>query len=64
MTRSLLVTDAGQPANMAFTTPMLFQMFNVFYVRSDTHSAFYQLFHNPLLFGAVALSILLQVAVI
>ena len=41
-----------------------FQMFNVFNARSDTHSVVYQLFHNPWLFGAVALSVLLQVAVI
>jgi len=39
-------------------------MFNVFNARSDTHSVVYQLFHNPWLFGAVALSVLLQVAVI
>jgi Ca2+-transporting ATPase len=39
-------------------------MFNVFNARSDVHSAFYQLFHNPWLFGAVALSLLLQIAVI
>jgi Ca2+-transporting ATPase len=39
-------------------------MFNVFNARSDTHSAFYRLFHNGWLFGAVALSLALQVAVI
>jgi P-type Ca2+ transporter type 2C len=49
---------------MAFTTLVLFQMFNVFNARSDTHSIFYQLFHNPWLFGAVALSLILHVAVI
>jgi Ca2+-transporting ATPase len=49
---------------MAFTTLIFFQMFNVFNARSDTHSAFYQLFHNRWLFGAVALSIVLQFAVI
>ncbi|MEP7188131.1 MAG: cation-translocating P-type ATPase C-terminal domain-containing protein, partial [Roseiflexaceae bacterium] len=45
-------------------TLFLFQMFNVFNARSDTHSVTYRLFHNPWLFGAVALSVLLQVAVI
>ncbi|MEO8285174.1 MAG: cation-translocating P-type ATPase [Chloroflexota bacterium] len=49
---------------MAFTTLILFQMFNVFNARSDTHSVFYQLFHNPWLWGAVALSVLLQFAVV
>ncbi len=39
-------------------------MFNVFNSRSDTHSAFYQLFHNVWLFGAVALSVVLHVTVI
>jgi Ca2+-transporting ATPase len=74
---TLLVLDAALPGGliagtgdmpygrtMAFTTLMLFQMFNVFNSRSDTHSAFYELFHNVWLWGAVALSLLLQVAVI
>ena len=39
-------------------------MFNVFNARSDQHSVFYQLFHNPWLWGAVALSVALQIAVI
>ena len=49
---------------MAFTTLILFQMFNVFNARSDTRSVLYRLFHNPWLWGAVALSVVLQVAVI
>jgi Ca2+-transporting ATPase len=74
---TLLVLDASLPGGliagsgsveygrtMAFTTLILFQMFNVFNARSDTHSAFYQLFHNRWLWGAVALSVVLQVAVI
>ena len=74
---TLLVLDASLPGGliagtgemaygqtMAFTTLIFFQMFNVFNARSDIHSAFYQLFHNPWLFGAVALSLLLQIAVI
>ncbi len=74
---SLLVLDACLPGGliagsgempyartMTFTTLVLFQMFNVFNARSDTHSAFYELFHNVWLWGAVALSVVLQVAVI
>jgi P-type Ca2+ transporter type 2C len=49
---------------MAFTTLVLFQLFNVFNARSDERSAFAGLFHNPWLWGAVALSLLLHVAVI
>ncbi|MFV9504666.1 MAG: cation-translocating P-type ATPase [Oscillochloridaceae bacterium umkhey_bin13] len=76
-TGTLLVLDAALPGGliegtgtmaygrtMALTTLVLFQMFNVFNARSDTHSAFYRLFHNGWLFGAVALSLVLQVAVI
>jgi Ca2+-transporting ATPase len=62
-----LIAGTGEMAygrTMAFTTLIFFQMFNVFNARSDTHSAFYQLFHNRWLFGAVALSIVLQFAVI
>ncbi|WP_029214458.1 cation-translocating P-type ATPase [Kallotenue papyrolyticum] len=56
--------DMPYGRTMAFTTLMLFQMFNVFNARSDTHSAFYELFHNPWLWSAVTLSIILQVTVI
>ncbi|RRR67383.1 MAG: cation-translocating P-type ATPase [Candidatus Viridilinea halotolerans] len=76
-TGTLLVLDASLPGGliagtgtmaygqtMALTTLVLFQMFNVFNARSDTHSAFYRLFHNKWLFGAVALSLVLQVAVV
>ena len=49
---------------MAFTTLVLAQLFNVFNARSDRLSAFHQLFTNPLLWGAIALSIVLQVAVV
>jgi Ca2+-transporting ATPase len=49
---------------MAFTTLMLFQLFNVFNARSDVESAFRGLFANRLLWGAVVLSLLLHVAVI
>ncbi|PVE23731.1 calcium-translocating P-type ATPase, PMCA-type [Microvirga sp. KLBC 81] len=49
---------------MAFTTLMLFQIFNVFNARSDEHSAFQGLFMNHWLWFAVGASLLLQVVVI
>jgi Ca2+-transporting ATPase len=49
---------------MAFTTLMMFQLFNVFNARSDRISAFHRLFHNYLLWGAVGLSLGLHFAVI
>src|SRR5262249_23978772 len=49
---------------MAFTTLVLFQMFNVFNNRSPTRTAFTLAYFNPLLWGAVLLSVLLQVAVV
>ena len=73
----LLVLDASLPGGliegsgnlryaqtMAFTTLMLFQLFNVFNARSDERSAFRGLFHNGWLWGALGLSLALQVAVI
>ncbi|HEX7087533.1 MAG TPA: cation-translocating P-type ATPase C-terminal domain-containing protein, partial [Vicinamibacterales bacterium] len=49
---------------MAFTTLMLYQLFNVFNARSDRDSALPRLFTNPWLLGAVALSLVLHVAVV
>ena len=49
---------------MAFTTLMLFQIFNVFNARSDEQSAFRGLFQNRWLWSAVGLSLALHVAVI
>jgi magnesium-transporting ATPase (P-type) len=49
---------------MAFTTLVLAQLFNCFNARSDRMSAFDHLFTNRLLWGAVALSAALQVAVV
>lgn len=76
-TGTLLVLDASLPGGliagsgsmeygrtMAFTTLVMFQAFNVLNARSDTRSAFSQLFRNAWLFGAVALSLALHVAVI
>ena len=74
---TLLVLNASSPGGliegaadmrytqtMAFTTLMLFQIFNVFNARSDECSAFVGLFANKWLWGAVLLSLLLQAAVI
>lgn len=74
---TLLVLDASLPGGlidgtgdmryaqtMAFTTLMLFQLFNVFNARSDEASAFSGLFTNPWLWGAVGLSLLLHIGVV
>jgi Ca2+-transporting ATPase len=74
---TLFVLDASLPGGfvdgdgqlrhaqtMAFTTLMLFQMFNVFNARSDDQSAFVRLFTNRWLWGAVAASTVLQFAVV
>jgi len=49
---------------MAFTTLMLFQLFNVFNARSDEESALRGVFGNRWLWGAVALSVTLQMCVV
>ncbi len=49
---------------MAFTTLVLAQLYNCFNARSDRVSAFRQIFTNPLLWGAIAVSVALQVAVV
>jgi Ca2+-transporting ATPase len=74
---TLFVLDAALPGGlvegtgdlrygqtMAFTTLMLFQLFNVFNARSDTASAFSRLFTNRWLWGAIALSLVLQLVVV
>jgi Ca2+-transporting ATPase len=74
---TLLVMDASLPGGliegagdmrytqtMAFTTLMLFQIFNVFNARSDERSAFAGLFSNKWLWGAVLMSLVMQAAVI
>ena len=75
--RNALVLDASLPGGliegpgpmrygqtMAFTTLMLFQLFNVFNARSDERSAFEGLFTNHWLWAAVGLSLVLHVAVV
>jgi calcium-translocating P-type ATPase len=49
---------------MAFTTLVLAQLFNCFNARSDRTSAFRHLFTNRWLWGAIAISVLLQIAVV
>jgi Ca2+-transporting ATPase len=74
---TLFVLDASMPGGfvdgegslqygqtMAFTTLMLFQIFNVVNARSDERSAFVHLFTNRWLWGAVAGSVALQVLVV
>jgi Ca2+-transporting ATPase len=74
---TLLVLDASLPGGlvdgagdiryaqtMAFTTLVFFSLFTVFNARSDERSAFAGLFSNRWLWGAVLLSLLLQVAVV
>ena len=62
-----IVGDSGnvvEARTMAFTTLVLAQLFNCFNARSDRTSAFHRLFTNRFLWGAIALSALLQVAVV
>ena len=74
---TLLVLDYGLPGGlikgsgdlpyartMAFTTLVLFQLFNALNARSDERSAFHRLFRNPWLRGALVLSIALQILVV
>ncbi|HEX5912558.1 MAG TPA: cation transporting ATPase C-terminal domain-containing protein, partial [Rubrobacter sp.] len=74
---TLLVLDFGLPGGliegsgdlpyartMAFTTLVLFQLFNAPNARSDERSAFHGLFRNPWLRVAIPLSLALQVLVV
>jgi Ca2+-transporting ATPase len=74
---TLLIFDAALPGGwiegsggieygrtMAFTTLMLFQVFNAFNARSEVYSAFRGLFHNRWLWAAVAISVVLHMFVI
>ena len=56
--------DLRYAQTMAFTTLMLFQLFNVANARSDERSAFVDLFTNRWLWVAMGLSAALQVAVV
>jgi Ca2+-transporting ATPase len=74
---TLFVLDASLPGGlvpgsgsvphaqtMAFTTLVLFQMFNVVNSRSDERSAFVRLFSNGWLWVAIGCSVVLQVLVV
>jgi Ca2+-transporting ATPase len=74
---TLFVLDASLPGgfvegtgglryaqSMAFTTLMLYQVFNVVNARSDTRSAFAHLFSNQWLWLAIGVSLALQVLVV
>src|SRR6185312_15884224 len=74
---TLVILDASLPGGliegpgplrygqtMAFTTLMLFQLFNVFNARSDERSAFQGLFTNRWLWAAIGSSLVLHVAVV
>ena len=56
--------EIEEARTMAFTTLVLAQLFNCFNARSDRTSAFHRLFTNRLLWGAIAVSLVLQVAVV
>jgi Ca2+-transporting ATPase len=56
--------DLPYAQTMAFTTLMLFQLFNVLNARSDEQSAFQGLLTNPWLWSAVLLSLVLQLVVV
>jgi Ca2+-transporting ATPase len=74
---TLLATDAVLPGGLisgagglteartvGFTVLVLAQLFNCFNSRSERDSAFHGLFRNPLLWGAIGVSIALQVLVV
>jgi Ca2+-transporting ATPase len=56
--------DIVEARTMAFTTLVLAQLYNCLNARSDRVSGFRQLFANPLLWAAVAVSLGLQIAVV
>lgn len=56
--------DIRYAQTMAFTTLVIFSLFNVFNARSDEKSAFIGLLSNKWLWGAVLTSLVLQAAVL
>ena len=56
--------DLDNARTAGFTVLVLAQLFNCFNARSEDESAFRHLFVNRWLWGAIALSLLLQVAVV
>ena len=62
-----LIEGSGELANArtaAFTVLVFAQLFNCFNARSESRSALRHLFVNPWLWGAIALSVALQIAVV
>ena len=56
--------DLATARTAGFTVLVFAQLFNCFNARSETTSAFRQMFVNPWLWGSIALSVVLQVAVV
>jgi Ca2+-transporting ATPase len=56
--------DIASARTAGFTVLVFAQLFNCFNTRSETTSAFHHLFVNGWLWGAIGLSVLLQVAVV
>ena len=56
--------DLTTARTAGFTVLVIAHLFNCFNARSETTSAFHQMFVNPWLWGAVALSGALQIAVV
>ena len=56
--------DIERARTAGFTVLVFAQLFNCFNARSQTMSAFYRLFTNRWLWGSVALSVVLQLAVV
>ncbi|MGB0126360.1 MAG: cation-translocating P-type ATPase [Rhodocyclaceae bacterium] len=56
--------DLDTARTAGFTALVFAQLFNCFNARSETRSAFSHLFVNPWLWGSIALSVVLQVAVV
>ena len=56
--------DMRYAQTMAFTTLLFFSLFSVFNARSDEQSAFIGMFSNKWLWGAIVLSLMLQIAVV
>ncbi len=56
--------DLDNARTAGFTVLVLAQLYNCFNARSDLTSAFHHLFANKWLWGAIALSLLLQIAVV
>lgn len=56
--------DLASARTAGFTVLVFAQLYNCFNARSQTLSAFHGLFVNPWLWGAVSLSLLLQIAVV